>query len=76
MLSNHPRIRVGIYVAAVAAQIASFFVTLYSADLAQAFVSTSQVLAAVAGVTALTNLTPVVGENIGFSDPNTGFRDQ
>lgn len=68
MLSNHPRIRVGIYVAAVAAQIASFFVTLYSPDLAQAFVSTSQVLAAVAGVTALTNLsTPNEGD--------TGFRD-
>lgn len=76
MFSNSPRIRQGIYALAVAAQVASFFVALVNAELAAAFLSTSGVLAAVAGVTALTNITPappVPGVDSGFIDGNTGF---
>jgi hypothetical protein len=60
MFSNNPRIRQAIYGLAIAAQVASFFVTLVNAELAAAFLATSGVLAAVAGVTALTNITPDV----------------
>ncbi len=80
MFSNSPRIRQGIYALAVAAQVASFFVALVNAELAAAFLSTSGVLAAVAGVTALTNITPpaaivepIPGVDSGFIDGNTGY---
>ena len=56
MFTNSPRIRQGIYIIAVAAQVASFFVAIVNAELAAAFLSASGVLAAVAGVTALTNV--------------------
>ena len=56
MFSNSPKIRQGIYIIAVAAQVASFFVAIVNAELAAAFLSASGVLAAVAGVTALTNV--------------------
>ncbi|MCU1440002.1 MAG: hypothetical protein JWP85_999 [Rhodoglobus sp.] len=59
MLSKYPAVRVAIYLLAVASQIASFFVFIVNKDLASAFVSTSSVLTAIAGVTALTNITPV-----------------
>lgn len=58
MFSNSPRARQVVYVLAVASQIASFFVALYSPDLANAFVATAGVLSTVAGVTALTNVHP------------------
>lgn len=58
MLTQHPRIRIAVYVAALAAQIASFFVALSSPELGVAFVSTATVLSAAAGVTALSNVTP------------------
>lgn len=63
MLAKYPYVRVAIYLLAVASQIASFFVVIVNKDLATAFVSTSSVLAAVAGLTALTNLTPAVPES-------------
>lgn len=56
MFSNSPRVRQIVYGLAIASQIASFFVALYSPDLANAFVATAGVLSAVAGVTALTNV--------------------
>lgn len=58
MFSNSPRVRQIVYGLAIASQIASFFVALYSPDLANAFVATAGVLSAVAGVTALTNVHP------------------
>ncbi len=58
MLANHPTARVILYVAALLAQIASFFVTLTSPELGAAFVSTSTVLGAAAAGTALSNVTP------------------
>lgn len=70
MFTNYPTIRIGIYVAAVAAQIASFFLVISYPDLAAAFVSTSGLLAAVAGVTALTNVTPDVrNDGLGGTAP-------
>lgn len=56
MLSQYPKVRLGVYLIAIAAQIASFFVTIYSPDLAQAFSQTSDVLATIALATAATNL--------------------
>lgn len=56
MFANSPKIRQGIYIIAVAAQVASFFVAIVNAELAAAFLAASGVLAAVAGVTALTNV--------------------
>jgi hypothetical protein len=56
MFSHSPRVRQVIYALAVAAQIASFFITLTNAELAVAFVSTATVLTALAGGTALSNI--------------------
>ena len=58
MLSNHPKIRIGLYIAALASQVASFFVAVINIDLAGAFVATSGVLSTAAGIAALTNITP------------------
>lgn len=58
MFQNHPKVRVAIYGLAIASQIASFFVILVNPDLAVAFVSTAALLTTVAGVQALTNITP------------------
>lgn len=63
MLSNHPRIRVAVYLLAIAAQVAAVFVRIYSPELGEAFSSTANILAAVAGVTALANV-------------STGFTEQ
>lgn len=69
MFSNSPRVRQIVYGLAIAAQIASFFVALYSPDLANAFVATAGVLSTVAGVTALTNVTqPTIPEYIAGGD--------
>lgn len=68
MFTNYPAIRVGIYVAAVAAQIAAFFLVISFPEIAAACVSTSGLLAAVAGVTALSNVTPNIGVDSGFRD--------
>lgn len=56
MFASNPNLRIAIYLLAVASQIASFFVTLYSPDLAVAFVSTAGVLTALAGGTAISNI--------------------
>jgi hypothetical protein len=56
MLSSHPTARVVLYVAALIAQVVSFFVALTSPELAAAFVSTSTVLGAAAAGTALSNI--------------------
>lgn len=58
MFSNSPRVRQVIYGLAIAAQIASFFLSINFPELAAAFVSASGVLATVAGVTALSNVPP------------------
>lgn len=85
MFSSSPRIRQGIYALAIASQIASFFVVLINPDLAAAFVSTAGVLSTVAGVTALSNITPptaqfeivtdegTIGIDSGFTRDDTGF---
>jgi uncharacterized membrane protein HdeD (DUF308 family) len=62
VFANYPVIRVVIYILAVAAQIASFFVGIYSPELAGAFVSASGALATIAGVTALANISKPVDE--------------
>lgn len=58
MLSNHPRIRVGLYLLAVAAQITAFFVRINSPELGSAFSDSADLLAVIAIGTALTNITP------------------
>ena len=55
MLTNHPKVRLVIYILAIASLVASFFVVQFSPELATAFVSTSSVLGSVAGVTAIAN---------------------
>ena len=47
MLKNYKNVRVIIYIIGIAAQIASFFVTIFSPELAQAFNQTSDVLGTV-----------------------------
>lgn len=58
MFSNHPGIRLAIYALAVLSQIAAFFVRASLADeaLAGAFDNTANLLASVAGVTAISNM--------------------
>lgn len=56
MLKNHKNVRVSIYLIGVASQIASFFVTIFSPELAAAFGQTADVLATIALGTALTNI--------------------
>ena len=68
MFTNYPAIRVGIYVGAIATQVAAFFLVIAYPEFAAACVSTSALLASVAGVTALTNVTPNIGVDAGFRD--------
>jgi uncharacterized membrane protein HdeD (DUF308 family) len=56
VFTDSPIIRKVIYALAIAAQIASFFLTVSFPDLAAAFVATAGVLSTVAGVTALSNV--------------------
>lgn len=69
MFAEHPVVRAVIYGLAIAAQIAAVFIRLYAPDLADAFGAAAVILASVAGVQALTNLSPtyitVDGEQIG-----------
>lgn len=58
MFSDSPTVRKVIYGAAIAAQLASFFLVISFPELAAAFVSASGLLAGVAGATALSNITP------------------
>lgn len=58
MFSNYPTVRIVIYCIAIAAQIASVFLTINYPDLAAAFVSAAGILATLAGGTALSNITP------------------
>lgn len=62
MFSNSPTIRKIIYGLAIASQIASFFLVASFPELAAAFVATSGLLGSVAGITALSNITPEVSE--------------
>jgi len=70
MFSNSPRIRQAIYGVAIAAQIASFFVAIVDAALADAFVATAGVLATVAGVTALSNVSDPRANGLGGTAPD------
>lgn len=69
MFSSHPTVRAVIYGLAIAAQIAAVFIRLYAPDLADAFGAAAVILASVAGVQALTNLSPTYvtldGEAVG-----------
>ena len=56
MLATYPKTRFTIYMIAIASQVASFFVTIYSPEIATAFSQTSDILAALALGTAATNL--------------------
>jgi hypothetical protein len=58
MFSDTPLVRKVIYGLAIAAQIAAFFIRIYSPELADAFTNTANLLGTLAGVTALTNITP------------------
>jgi hypothetical protein len=58
MFHDHPRIRVGIYIVAIIAQIVAFFVNVYDRELGDAFQGSANFLAVVAGGTALTNIAP------------------
>lgn len=58
MLERYPQVRIVIYVLSILANITSFFVVLYNADLAQAFVSTSALLTTLAGAVAVSNVDP------------------
>jgi len=52
----HPKVRVALYVAAIAAQVTSFFMTAIGSPLATAFEQTANALGAAAGVTAITHV--------------------
>ena len=66
MFRNMKSVRVVIYLIGVAAQVASFFVTITSPELAQAFSQTSDVLGTLALGTALTNMNDFGGgESVG-----------
>lgn len=56
MLTNHPKIRLAAYLIGIGAQVASFFVAIFSPELATAFSQTSDVLGAIALATAATNV--------------------
>lgn len=56
MLKNYRTVRVILYVLGIVAQVASFFVTIVSPELAAAFTQTANVLGAVALGTAVTNV--------------------
>ena len=71
MFTDSPTVRKVIYGVAIASQVASFFLVISMPDLATAFVSTSGLLASVAGVTALSNITP--GDQSGFRDNPSGL---
>lgn len=58
MLTQFPQVRVVLYALAILTNVASFFVVLYSPELAQAFVSTSALLTTAAGAVAITNVNP------------------
>jgi hypothetical protein len=61
MLTQFPQVRVVLYALAILTNIASFFVVIYSPELAQAFVSTSALLTTAAGAVAITNVNPEDG---------------
>jgi hypothetical protein len=58
MFSDSPTVRKIIYGLAIASNVASFFLTATFPDLSAAFLATSTLLTGVAGVTALSNITP------------------
>lgn len=56
MLSNHPRIRLGLYLTSIVAAVAAPFVAVSFPDYGAAAATAAGVLAAAAGVTATSNL--------------------
>jgi len=58
MLKDHPRIRVALYLLAIAAAAAAPFIAVYAPELGAAAATAAGVLTAAAGATALSNLTP------------------
>lgn len=56
MLAKHPRIRLGLYLASIAAGVVAPFIAVTSPEYGAAALGASGTLAAAAGVTALTNL--------------------
>lgn len=76
----HPKVRVALYVAAIAAQVTSFFMTAIGSPLATAFEQTANALGAAAGVTAITHIGTVTtrpkslpGGDEGDSEHPEGF---
>lgn len=69
MLSQYPKIRVTLYVAAVVAQVVAFFARIYSPELGGAFSDTANFLGTLAGVTALTNLSDPRSNGLGGKVP-------
>lgn len=70
MFSSHPRVRVGIYLLAVASQVAAFFVRIYSPELGEAFSNTADLLSVVAVGTALTNVSDPRNNGLGGTAPD------
>lgn len=70
MFSNHPRIRIGLYLVAVASQVAAFFVRIYSPELGEAFSSTADLLSVIAVGTALTNVSDPRNNGLGGTAPD------
>lgn len=56
MLSKHPRVRLGLYLASVTAAVVAPFVAVGAPEYGAATAAAAGVLAAAAGVTALTNI--------------------
>lgn len=63
MLARHPRIRLGVYLASVAAAVIAPFVAVGAPEYGAATAAAAGVLAAAAGVTALTNLDSAQGRH-------------
>lgn len=56
MLRNHPKIRLGLYLASLAGLVAQPFIAILAPEFAVATLTAAGVLAAAAGVTAATNV--------------------
>lgn len=73
MLTNYPKTRLTIYLIAIAAQVLSFFVTIYSHEIATAFSQTADVLGALALGTAATNLSTSRPEPLSAAYKGSGY---
>lgn len=66
MFKSYKEVRLGIYLLGIAAQVASFFVSITAPEFGQALVQTADVLTVFALSTALTNLSDSDVEGSGF----------